>query len=337
MGRLLAKCSGAVLAAALGVLLTAPPPPARADPPAPGDVRSTVSGIEPPAPGVVAEIVGGDSFLRLRVQPGREVVVAGYEDEPYLRFSPDGTVEANRRSPAATVNESRFGAEPDPDADSGAPPAWEVVATDGSYEWHDHRAHWMAAGPPEPPERAWTVPITIDGQPALITGVYRYEPPPRAWPRVVVAIGLAIGLVVAAGRWRWVVPAAAIAAAGGVAAYGVALARLPGGTTGVVTAILGGLAAAGAVAAAVGPRPLRGPLLGGAGAALLIAGWQHADVLSHSVLTTAWPEQLERLDVAVALACGAAAIVTGVRQTWGVYQPPGTSASASAGPQEPRT
>jgi hypothetical protein len=118
--------------------------------------------------------------------------------------------------------------------------------------------------------------------------------------------------------------------------YGVALGGLPGGSTGVVTAVLGGLAAAGAAAAAVAPRGWRGPLLGGAGAALLIAGWRHVDVFSHSVLTTSWPEQLERLVVTATLGCGAAAIVSGVRQTLGVYQPPGTSASASTGPQEPR-
>jgi hypothetical protein len=336
MGRLLAKCSGAALAAVVGVVLLVPPARAAADPPAPGDVRSTVGSIDPPAAGVSAEIVGGDSFLRLRVQPGREVVVAGYEDEPYLRFLADGTVEVNRRSPAATVNESRFGAEPGPGADAGAPPEWDRVATDGSYEWHDHRAHWMAAGPPQPPERAWAVPITVDGQPAVITGVYRYQSPPSAWPWIVGAVALAAVLIVAGSRWQWVAPVAAIGAAGAAVAYGVALARLPGGSTGVVTTVLGGLAAVGAAAAVLAPRAWRGPLLGGAGAALLIAGWRHVDVLSHSVLTTSWPEQLERLVVTAALGCGGAAITSGVRQTLGVYQPPGTSASASPGPQEPR-
>ena len=116
-------------------------------------MRSTVEAIEPPAEGVTAEIVGGDSFLRVRAEPGRTVVVRGYEGEPYLRFRPDGTVEVNRNSPAAYVNESRYGTDPPASADATAAPAWQEVAADGSYAWHDHRTHWMATNRPDPPER----------------------------------------------------------------------------------------------------------------------------------------------------------------------------------------
>ena len=61
-------------------------PPAAADPARPGDVRSEVTSVTPATEGITAEVVGGDSFLRIRVEAGRAVVVMGYEDEPYLRI-----------------------------------------------------------------------------------------------------------------------------------------------------------------------------------------------------------------------------------------------------------
>jgi hypothetical protein len=318
-------------------MLLVPAVPAHADAPVPTDVRSMVEAIDPPADAVDAEIVGGDSFLRLRVEPGHEVVVAGYEGEPYLRFGRDGGVAVNRRSPAAFVNESRFGREPPPEADAAARPEWDEVAAGGSYAWHDHRTHWMATSRPDPPLRSWAVPITVDGEAATIAGVYRYEAPPSAWAWWVVA-----GLLAAAGgllAWRrpgWLAWVIAISGAA-VTAYGVELSRLPGGTggTGGATVALGAVAVVCAVLSSL-RRWAAGPLLAGSGIALLVAGWRHVDVLDHSVLTTTWPEALERLVVSSALGLGAVASVVGLAQSLGVYQPSGTRRSASSGPHDPR-
>ena len=76
------------------------------------------------------------------------MIVEGYEGEPYLRFSPDGTVERNRLSTATYLNEDRAGAgitiPPEvQEADADTPPEWEEVASGGTYAWHDHRVHWM--------------------------------------------------------------------------------------------------------------------------------------------------------------------------------------------------
>jgi drug/metabolite transporter (DMT)-like permease len=122
-------------------------------------------------------------------------------------------------------------------------------------------------------------------------------------------------------------------------AYGAELWRLPGGSAAIVTVVLGLFAAIAAAVSLIGRlrRPLlAGPLLAGAGAALLVAGWRHRDVLDHSVLTTSLPTLAERLIVVAALGLGAAALVVGVAQTLGLCQPPATSASASTGPHEPR-
>jgi hypothetical protein len=107
-------------------------------------------------------------------------VVAGYRDEPYLRFLPDGTVQRNRRSPATYLNEDRFAQVDVPaSAKPKAAPRWEQVAQNGRYDWHDHRIHWMSKTLPErvredESERIkvfdWKLPIAVAGRPAEITG-----------------------------------------------------------------------------------------------------------------------------------------------------------------------
>ena len=45
-------------------------------------------------------------------------------------------------------NESRYGGSSSPPAGVDGESQWVAVATDGSYAWHDHRAHWMSSEPP---------------------------------------------------------------------------------------------------------------------------------------------------------------------------------------------
>ena len=98
--------------------------PAAADAARPGDVSSQVTAVTPASAGIHAEVLGGDSFLRLRVDPGIQVVVIGYQDEPYLRVEADGTVQVNDRSPARWLNEKRLADVPvPPSADPTAPAA----------------------------------------------------------------------------------------------------------------------------------------------------------------------------------------------------------------------
>ena len=69
------------------------------------DYRSEITSTPP---GVEAQMLNYDDSIELRVDAGHEVVVEGYEGEPYLRFLADGTVEVNRNSPAAYLNEDRY-------------------------------------------------------------------------------------------------------------------------------------------------------------------------------------------------------------------------------------
>ncbi len=136
-----------------------------------------MTAVDPPAAGVEAEVVNLDDRLVVTSSGGQTVVIEGYEDEPYARILPDGTVQLNKRSPAYFLNEDRYAeADVPASADSEAAPEWETVASSGRIEFHDHRIHWMAQGTPpqvtDEGERTkvfdWSVPIAVDGEPGEV-------------------------------------------------------------------------------------------------------------------------------------------------------------------------
>jgi hypothetical protein len=166
-------------AAAIAVALCLAAPAASAHEGNP-NFRSTIRAIEPPARGVTAEIVNYDDSIALRNTSGRTVVVEGYEGEPYVRISPDGTVAVNHDAPTYFLNEDRFaeGVEVPKRAGADAPPDWQVVDRTGRYVWHDHRIHWMSRSTPpqvkDESERTtvldWKVPLTVGGERTTIAG-----------------------------------------------------------------------------------------------------------------------------------------------------------------------
>ena len=145
-----------------------------ADAAGPTDYETTITAITPRVAGVDVSVVGGDSFLRLVVEPGIEVVVLGYQQEPYLRIRADGVVEENERSPAIYLNADRYGSgTPPAGADPQLPPNWTAVGDGGAWSWHDHRAHWMSPDPPADASRgtviqSGTIPLVVDGAPVSV-------------------------------------------------------------------------------------------------------------------------------------------------------------------------
>jgi hypothetical protein len=329
--------------------------PAAADPPRPTDYRSTVDAIEPTAEAVDAEVVGGDAFLELTVAPGHEVIVTGYQGEPYLVFRPDGTVERNRRSPATYVNESRdAGAEAPPAADPEAEPDWETVAGDGRYAWHDHRIHWMGADRPEGAEpgewtRPWVVEIDVDGTPTRITGTLALIDGVNPLPWL--ALGLATAAAVAvAGRRRPRLAAALATLAAATLATGLGWAQraeAPAGSG--ASPLLLAVPAAGLVAGALAlslvalradrgrgsdgrARGLAGRRVGDAltlAGAAAVVGWAvlRISVLWKPVLPTVLDAGIDRAGTAVAagLAVAAAGLVL-----WGSGLPAPSAAADGA-------
>jgi hypothetical protein len=215
-----------LVATAIAVLaVLAPAAVAFADPAGPTDYASHITSVAPDVPGVRVEIIGGDSFLRLVADGGTDVVVDGYAQEPYLHFLPDGTVQQNQRSPATFLNAKRFGATAPAGADPRLPPDWKTVATDGSYAWHDHRAHWMSPHPPvdhHPGERiqSSTVPIVVNGTPVSIAVTTTWLPEPSRLPLAVgAAAGGAAVLLVLLWRRRLALALLAVAIAAGVVGW----------------------------------------------------------------------------------------------------------------------
>ena len=156
------------------VVVTALPSVAHADAAGPTDYQTTIVSIEPVTDAIEMGVEGGDAFLRIVVDPGHDVVILGYDGEPYLRIRSDGVVEQNRRSYATYYNEERYGRTDVPDiVDNEAEPDWERIGDGGAWAWHDHRSHWMGTEPPiglDPGESLppQTVPLVVDGTPVSV-------------------------------------------------------------------------------------------------------------------------------------------------------------------------
>ena len=102
--------------------------PALADPAGPTDYRSEIVSVEPSTSAVDVSILGGDSFVQLKVQTGTDVMVIGYRGEQYLWFQPDGTVLENQNSPTKYTNSDRYGgAEIPQTATADAAPDWHQI------------------------------------------------------------------------------------------------------------------------------------------------------------------------------------------------------------------
>jgi hypothetical protein len=170
------------VAVALAALAAAAPASAHQGNP---DFLSEVGAVEPTVDGISVEVLNRDDRLLLHNTTGEDVVILGYEDEPYARISADGTVEVNENSEAYYLNEDRFAKVDVPAGlDAETPPRWKEISRSGRFEWHDHRAHWMGEGRPpqvtDPDVRTkvfdWSVPMRVGDRPGAIRGTLTWTP-----------------------------------------------------------------------------------------------------------------------------------------------------------------
>jgi hypothetical protein len=183
------------------------------------DGRATVLRIEP-AGAVTVGVIGGDAALRVVASPAHEVIVLGYQQEPYLRIAADGSTSVNMRSPARSLNRSRTGGAEVGTTDASAPAEWVPLDSSGEVVWHDHRIHAMTAAETGHP---WTISLLVDGQPVTVSGELRIEPSPSVLPwALLIAALVALGVLL--GRHRPV--RAALITAGIAAVISLVLAAL---------------------------------------------------------------------------------------------------------------
>ena len=158
------------------VLLTAAPAWGHGGNP---NYRSVIDSVTPNVPGVSFEVLSYDSYFQLLDQHGHEVVIYGYEDEPYARVLKDGTVQVNERSPAYFLNDTRFPTTEVPPV--RRPRSAAEVEDSGRLRdllWHDHRMHYGSeAMPPQVKDTSkktkvydYEVPIRVDGRKGAIDG-----------------------------------------------------------------------------------------------------------------------------------------------------------------------
>ncbi|WP_088313226.1 hypothetical protein [Kineosporia sp. R_H_3] len=167
------------------VLALGPAAPAAAHGAGGGDApfyRSRVTGISPAVDGVTVDLARDGSWVQVRNTTAVDLVLLGYDGEPYLRVGPQGAQE-NVGSVTSRVN-GRFGSglvtADSPTAQVARPPRWEPLGLEPVVTWHDARTHYGGLGRPaavvDDPSRphaltTWRLrglygdrPFTVDGR-----------------------------------------------------------------------------------------------------------------------------------------------------------------------------
>lgn len=178
----------------------------------PTNYETVLQRVTPTVPGLTVTIVDLGTKVELTNDGTREVLVLGYDDEPYLRVGPRGVFE-NTRSPATYLNRSTtITGKPPARADSSAAPEWRRVSSGTTTSWHDHRAHFM--GGDDPPRVArdpgtrrvvdnFEIPMRVGTEAVVARGQIVYVPPPSPWPWVIGAVVLAALVVLATRTSAW--------------------------------------------------------------------------------------------------------------------------------------
>jgi hypothetical protein len=180
------------------------------------NMESIITGVTPKTPGISLQVLNRDDRFELTNHSKQDVLLLGYQDEPYARVLADGTVEQNVNSPAYYLNDDRYAnAEVPPTATAKATPRWKVLDRTGSFQWHDHRMHYMGKGtPPSVKDKAqrqkiqdYTIPISIGSTKGAITGAYWWSPqkdggPPTGAIVALILIVLAGGAAIVVTRRR---------------------------------------------------------------------------------------------------------------------------------------
>ena len=219
-----------VIVAAITVVVATPGPASAhtVSGPLPTNFRTTLRSVTPRIPGVDVHIVDLGNKLQLTNRTPTDLVVLGYDGEPYLRIGRRGVYE-NLRSPATYLNRTRTGTTPVPDLASRArlssAPRWHRVSSGHTAIWHDHRVHWMGAALPAAVQRdpgafhrvkaRWVVGLLYGGKRVDVTGRLDWVPGPSGWPWFPLIVGLgAVGFAAAYRKREGAAIAAVVAMVG---------------------------------------------------------------------------------------------------------------------------
>jgi hypothetical protein len=287
----------------------------------PTDIRARVLRVEPAIDGVAVHVVDLGTRLELRNRTRHDVVVLGYDDEPYLRVGPAGVFE-NTKSPANFLNRTLNPTQRVPSSyDATAPPTWQRISAGQTVRWHDHRAHATRANVADGPME-WRIPMRVDGRDVAVLGESELVHVGAWWAWFVVSAAIASLISLAARRaWRAtvVVVLLAMLAAGIlhlVAGWTSAANSVPARLGAIVIPVIGlGLGVVAIVRAATRSPEAAAPWVLLAGVVLFI-GLGLGDVLDlvRSQLPSSLPANVVRVLVTLQLGGGVGLAIAGATQ-----------------------
>ncbi len=252
-------------------------------------------------PSVRVRVLDGDRDLQVQVRRGVSLLVRGALGEPMLRVDWRG-VWVNASSPTATAD----------GIVSSGKRGWVRVSRGGTFSWHDHRLSPPPASKPGIVGH-FSVPVDLNGSPAVIAGVFVRVARPALWPWAASAGALVAAILVAMRRRSWRGPLTlGLGGAGGVAALTqvttFAIRDTPSGGVGWLQ--IGASMIVGAVLGALVLR-LRGRArvraAGAVGAVAAAVSLGSLSIYWHGVVISLLPGTLARAICLLALLGGAAA------------------------------
>ena len=173
--RLLKRGLAALSIALATVVATAAPAAADGRWSGPTNDRIVITSVLPPVRGLHVQLVVAGTAIRVTNSTGEDVVVFGYQNEPYLRITSEGTFE-NRRSPTLYSNATPEQLPPET-ALVGGQPDWIRRSASTTAIWHDLRLQGGVSTPSR-----WNLRLTVADRDVTVAGRTSRVPPGSPWP-----------------------------------------------------------------------------------------------------------------------------------------------------------
>jgi hypothetical protein len=288
----------------------------------PRNTEALVTSVSPALPdSVKIDIVGTDTFVRVRSN-GHNVVIPGYEQEPYVEITEANEVRVNVNSITFLLNQTRYGTDVPSLASDDV--KWEVVSNKGEYMWHDHRVHWMSQKPPATMNddgliQTWVIPLRVDNTDVVVNGeLYLRDAASRLWWGIGVFVLIAAVLLSLVKRQGLLWLLFGLSAAGTVVGALEYLGLPNEARITPLMFIFSAVAVLLSVAAIIADRFRRAivvdPLIAGVGLTFLILTWQVRDQVRAFYVPGLDAEFLARVVVPSIFGAGIVAVVDGVKR-----------------------
>ena len=290
----------------------------------PRDTVSIIKSVAPALPnGVDVDIVGSDTFVRVR-SVGHDVMITGYQNEPYMHITTTGDVFVNDGSQTTLINGNRYGDVDTSNFVESPTPVWRKIGTNGTAMWHDHRVHWMSPKRPAPIDTLgtvveWKVSFSVDGIATTMTGTLFLRDKASVLWWLAGFAALLCAVVLSVRRRREFFVATFLMSVVGVVIGAIQYVGLPDGAriTPLILMFSTGASAVAATSMFIQRRGLASQhisvsLNAGAGATLIVCAWLCADQVRAAYVPGVDQEWIVRMLIPILLGIGLVATIDGV-------------------------